>query len=217
MSYLLYSDSVITLIFCFLPESLIHFFFAYFAFRPLELSEPISSSSDGLPAGYQGPHNGGLPAPNHSPTASMLPGSGSGSTSSAPGSSNSVHASASLNAPVREGRHGISRTGSLSVDDQQRMQQYNRMLAARKAQQANLPPGSHSATDRGVRLLPAGSGMGAMCGVNRNMKMTRPGFPGAHPPTPSPSGMHPGPGPGNSMLRPRDPMHLVRVSFYWFL
>ncbi|KAL8191882.1 hypothetical protein R6Q57_028613 [Mikania cordata] len=190
---------------------------------PLELSEPISSSPDVLPVGYQGPHNGGLPPLNHGPVAPMLPGPGSGSTSSAPGSSNSVHgsnllsASAALNPSVRN-----PRTGSLSVDDQQRMQQYNRMLSARNALQSSLPPGSHSVTDRGVRMLPAGSGMGVMCGVNRNMKMTRPGFQGipspsmlaAGPATPSPSSMHsgPGPGPGNSMLRPRDPMHLIRAN-----
>ncbi|KAK9055647.1 hypothetical protein SSX86_026732 [Deinandra increscens subsp. villosa] len=193
---------------------------------PLELSEPISSSTDVLPVGYQGPHNGGLPALNHGPVAPMLPGPGSGSTSSAPGSSNLVHgsnlpsASAPLNPSVREGRYGIPRTGSLSVDDQQRMQQYNRMLSARNAQQSGLPPGSHSVTDRGVRMLPAGSGMGVMCGVNRNMKMTRPGFQGIPSPsmlasgsaTPSPSNMHSGPGPGNSMLRPRDPMHLIRAN-----
>ncbi|KAI3742045.1 hypothetical protein L1987_59724 [Smallanthus sonchifolius] len=196
---------------------------------PLELCEAISSSPDGLPVGYQGPHSGGLPALNHGPVAPILPGAGSGSgstSSAAPGSSNSVHgnnlpsASAPLNPSVREGRYGISRTGSLSVDDQQRMQQYNRMLSARNAQQSSLPPGSHSVTDRRVRILPAGSGMGVMSGVNRNMKMTRPGFQGVPSPsmlttgsaTPSPSNMHSGPGPGNSMLRPHDPMHLIRAN-----
>ncbi|KAJ0796589.1 putative transcription factor MYB-HB-like family [Helianthus annuus] len=189
---------------------------------PLELSETISPSPDALPAGYQGPQSGGLPALNHGPVAPMLPGpgSGSGSTSSAPGSSSSVHgsnlpsASAPHNPSVREGRYGIPRTGPLSVDDQQRMQQYNRMLSARNSQQSGLPPGSHSVNDRGVRILPAGSGMGVMCGVNRNMKMARPGFPGVHSQsmlnsgsaTPSPSGMHSG------MLRPRDPMHLIRAN-----
>ncbi|KAI3801144.1 hypothetical protein L1987_29247 [Smallanthus sonchifolius] len=193
---------------------------------PLELCEAISSCPDGVPVGYQGPHSGGLPALNHGPVAPMLPGAGSGSTSSAPGSSNSVHgnnlpsASAPLNPSVREGRYGISRTGSLSVDEQQRMQQYNRMLSARNTQQSSLPPGSHSVNDHGVRILPSGNGMGVMSGVNRNMKMTRPGFQGVPSPsmlspgsaTPSPSNVHSGPGPGNSMLRPRDPMHLIRAN-----
>ncbi|KAK1420606.1 hypothetical protein QVD17_22328 [Tagetes erecta] len=195
---------------------------------PLELSEAVSSSPDVLPVGYQGPHSGGLPALNHGSVAPMLPGagSGSGSTSSAPGSSSSFNGSnipstsAPLNPSVREGRYGIPRTGSLSVDDQQRMQQYNRMLSARNAQQSSLPPGSHSVNERGVRILPAGSGMGSMCGVNRNMKMTRPGFQGIPSPsmlasgsaTPSPPSIHSGSGPGNSMLRPRDPMHLIRAN-----
>ncbi|KAJ9548053.1 LOW QUALITY PROTEIN: hypothetical protein OSB04_020596 [Centaurea solstitialis] len=206
---------------------------------PLELSEAISSSSDVLPVGYQGPHSGGLPGLNHGPVAPMLP--GSGSSSSAPGSSNSVHgsnlpsASAPLNPSAREGRYGIPRTGSLSVDEQQRIQQYNQMLSARNAPQSGLPPGSHSVTDRGVRMLPAGNGgMGVMCGgMNRSVKMARPNYQGIPstsmlssgnvlPPsgtaTPNPSGMHSGPGPGpgpgqgNSLLRPRDGMHMVRPN-----
>ncbi|XP_024966252.1 chromatin modification-related protein EAF1 B-like isoform X3 [Cynara cardunculus var. scolymus] len=203
---------------------------------PLELSEAISSSPDVLPAGYQGPHSGGLPVLNHGPVPPMLP--GSGSTSSAPGSSNSVHgsnlpsASAPLNPSVREGRYGIPRTGSLSVDEQQRMQQYNQMLSARNTQQASLPPGSHSVTDRGVRMLPAGNGMGVMCGMNRSVKMARPNYQGIASPsmlssgnilpsgsaTPNPASMHSGagaghgPGQGNSMLRPRDGMHMIRPN-----
>ncbi|KAI3772874.1 hypothetical protein L6452_04068 [Arctium lappa] len=203
---------------------------------PLELSEAISSSPDVLPVGYQGPHSGGLPVLNHGPVAPMLP--GSGSTSSAPGSSNSVHgsnlpsASAPLNSSVRDGRYGIPRTGSLSVDEQQRMQQYNQMLSARNTQQSSLPPGSHSVTDRGVRMLPAGNGMGVMCGMNRSMKMARPNYQGIASPsmlssgnilpsgtaTPNPAGMHSGAGPGpgqgqgNSIMRPRDGMHMIRPN-----
>ncbi|KAI7735698.1 hypothetical protein M8C21_032258 [Ambrosia artemisiifolia] len=192
---------------------------------PLELSEAISSSPDVLPVGYQGLHSGGLPALNHGPVAPVLPGLGSvsGSTS-APGSSNPVNgsnlpsASSQLNPSVREGRYRVPRTGSLSVDDQQRMQQYGQMLSARNTQQSSLPPGPHSVNDRGVRMLPAGNGMGVISGVNRNMKMTRPGLQGIATPsmlssgssTPSSSSMHSGP--GNSMLRPRDPMHMMRAN-----
>nr|XP_043619256.1 chromatin modification-related protein EAF1 B-like isoform X2 [Erigeron canadensis] len=190
---------------------------------PLQL-EAVSSSPDGLPVGYQGPHSGGLPAPNQGAVPTMLP----GSTSSAPGSSNSVHAnnlppaSAPHNPSSREGRYGIPRTGSLSVDDQQRLQQYNQMINARNAQQSSLPPGSHSVNDRGVRILPAGNGAGVMGGVNRNIKMARPGYQGTASTsilnsgmaTSSSASMHAGPGPGqgNSMLRPRDPMHMVRPN-----
>ncbi|KAL8208417.1 hypothetical protein R6Q57_007829 [Mikania cordata] len=189
---------------------------------PLELSEAISSNPDVLPVGYQGLHSGGLPALNHSSITPMLPslGSVSGSTS-APGSSNPVHgsnlssASAPLNSSVRDARYGIPRTGSLSVDDQQRMQQYGQMLSSRNTQQSGLPPGSHPVNDRGVHVLPAGNGMGVMLGVNRNMKMTRPGLQGSASPsmlssgssTPSSSSLPSGP--GNSMLRSCDPMHVI--------
>ncbi|KAJ0779613.1 putative transcription factor MYB-HB-like family [Helianthus annuus] len=173
---------------------------------PLELAEAISSSPDVLPAGYQGFHSGGLPALNHGPVAPVLPGS-----TSAPGSSNPVHgsnlpsASAQLNPSVREGRYGVPRAGSLSVDDQQRMQQYGQMLSARNAQQSSLPPGN----DRGVRMLPAGNGMGVMSAVNRNMKMTRPTMLSSGSSTPSSSSMHTGP--GNPMLRPCDSTHMMRA------
>ncbi|CAH1431916.1 unnamed protein product [Lactuca virosa] len=178
---------------------------------PLELSEPISSSPDVVPVGFQGP--GGLPVLNHGTVPPMLP------APSAPGSSNSVHgtnlpsASSSLNPSVREGRYGIPRAGSLSVDDQQKLQQYNQMLSARNANQSSLPPGSHSVTDRGVRMLPAGSGMGVMCGMTRGIKMARPpsmmnsatslltsG-------TPTPTSAH-----GNSLLRSREAMHTNRPN-----
>lgn len=74
------------------------------------------------------------------------------------------------------------------------------MLSARNAQQSSLPPGSHSVSDRGVRMLPAGNGMGVMSGINRNMKMARPSM------------LSPGTATSSSMLRPRDPMHMIRVS-----
>ncbi|GJT09921.1 chromatin modification-related protein EAF1 B-like protein isoform X1 [Tanacetum coccineum] len=183
---------------------------------PLELLEAMPPTPDTLPGGFQGPHSGGLPP--------MLPGSGSGSTS-APASSGSVHGnnlpagSSSLNPSARDGRYGNSRTGSLSVDDQQRIQQYNQMISARNAQQSSLASGSHAANDRGARTLPAGNGVGAMGGMNRNMKMARPGFQGIPSPsmlsssgtaTPTSASMHSGP--GNSMLRPRDAMHMMRPN-----
>ncbi|KAI3782887.1 hypothetical protein L2E82_12945 [Cichorium intybus] len=178
---------------------------------PLELSEPISSSPDALPVGFQGP--GGLPGLNHGTAPPMLP----GSSHSAPGSSNSVHGtnlpsvSAPLNPAVREGRYGIPRAGSLSVDDQQKMQHYNQMLSARNANQSSLPPGSHSVTDRGVRMLPAGSGMGVMCGMNRGIKMARPSMmnSGSMLTSGTPTSTS---GQGNSMLRTRDAVHMIRPN-----
>lgn len=81
-------------------------------------------------------------------------------------------------------------------------------------------------------MLPAGNGMGVMCGMNRNMKMARPNYQGIASPsmlnsgnilpsgtaTPNPAAMHSGPGPGpgpgqgNSILRPRDGMHMIRPN-----
>lgn len=130
---------------------------------------------------------------------------------------------------LRDSRYNVSRT-SLPVDEQQRMQQYNQMLSGRNVHQSNLPsPGALSGTERGVRVLPGGNGMGIVCGMNRSMPMSRPGFQGmASSPMlnsgsmlsssmgglPSPVNMHSGggPGQGNSILRPREAMHMMRVS-----
>ncbi|KAK1408467.1 hypothetical protein QVD17_40263 [Tagetes erecta] len=177
---------------------------------PLELSD-----LDVIPVGYQGFHSGGLSALNHSPATSMLTGLGS---TSAPGSSNPVHGSnhssahAALNPSVREGRYGIPRTRSLSVNDQQRMQRNDQMLSARNAR------GAHSVNDIGVHMLSAGNGMGVMCGPNRNMPITKPGLKGiaspsmlsSGPATPNSSSMQSGP--GNSMPRPHGPMHMIQVN-----
>lgn len=128
---------------------------------------------------------------------------------------------------VRDGRYNAPRA-NLPVDEQQRMQQYNQMLSGRNIQQSNLPaPGPLSGAERSVRMLPGGSGMGMMCAMNRSMPMSRPGYQGmASSPMlnsgsmissmvgMSPVNMHSGAGPGqgNSMLRPREGMHMMRVS-----
>nr|XP_043609211.1 chromatin modification-related protein EAF1 B-like isoform X2 [Erigeron canadensis] len=180
---------------------------------PLDLNDAISPSPDFVPVGYQGPHTSGLPVPNHS-VAGMVP--GSNSASSLPGSSakalgsHLASASAPLSPSVREGRYGIPR-GSLSVDEQHRMQQFNQM-SARNMQQTSLPPGSNSGTDRGVRMLPGGAGMGVIGGVNRGMAIARPGYPGISTPMLNP-GMTSaiGPGQGNS-VRPRETMRMMRPN-----
>lgn len=81
----------------------------------------------------------------------------------------------------------------------------------------------------GVRMLSGGNGMGVMCGMNRSMPITRPGFQGMGSSSmmnsgsmlsssmtgmPSPVNMHSGAGSGqgNPMLRPREAMHMMRVS-----
>lgn len=104
------------------------------------------------------------------------------------------------------------------------------MLSSRNMQQSTISvPGSLSGSDRGGgRILPGSNGMGMMSGINRSMTMTRPGFPGIPSSSmlssggmlsssmvgmPSPVNIHPGVGAGqsNSMLRPRETVHMMRV------
>ncbi|CAL5388008.1 unnamed protein product [Camellia sinensis] len=192
---------------------------------PLHLCDSTALNPDVLPLG-------GLAVSNHGNVASALP--ASSANSSLQGSTNMVlgnnfsSPSGSLNPSVRDGRYGVPRSSSLSIDEQQRMQQYNQMLSGRNIQQSGLsvsgvPPG----TDHGVRMLPGGNGVGIMCGMNRSMPMARPGFQGIAPPSmvnsgsmlsssvammPSPVNMHSGvgSGQGNSMLRPRDTSNMMR-------
>lgn len=114
---------------------------------------------------------------------------------------------------VREGRYGVPRAGSLSIDEQHRIKQFNQM-SARNMQQSGLPPGSHS----GSRMLPGGTSMGVMSGMNRSMTMARPAFQGIAPssmlnPGVPPGNMHHGlaPNQGNS-VRPREALHMMRVK-----
>lgn len=197
---------------------------------PLDLCDATAPSPDVLPLGFQGAHTSGLPITNQGGVASMLP--ASGANSSLPGSSTVVlgsnfpSPSGPVNASVRDGRYSIPRTASLSVDEQQRMQQYNQMLSGRNIQQSNLPvPGVHPGTDRGVRMLPGANSLGIMCGMNRSMPMARPGFQGIASSSmlnsgsgvvamPSTVNMHSGAGPGqgNTMMRPREPLHMMRPN-----
>ncbi|MBA0704836.1 hypothetical protein Golax_017065, partial [Gossypium laxum] len=125
-----------------------------------------------------------------------------------------------------DGRFGVPRT-SLPADEQHRVQQHNPVLSGRNVQQSKLTlPGAISGSDRGVLMLAGGNGVGMMCGINRNMPMSRPGFQGMVSSTmlnsgsmlpnlvgmPSPGNMHSGPGSGqgNSTLRPRDTIHMMQ-------
>ncbi|KAK8342284.1 hypothetical protein V6Z12_A08G221500 [Gossypium hirsutum] len=200
------------------------------ALTPLDLCDATASSQDVLPFGSQASHVSGLAMLNQGDVGSRLP--ASGGNSSLQGSSSMVlgnnlsSPSAPLNAAVRDCRYGVPRT-SLPADEQHRIQQYNQMLSGRNVQQSNLSlAGSVSGSERG-RMLPAANGMGMMCGVNRSMPMSRPGFQGMASSAmlnsgsmlssnmggmPSPVNMPPGPGSGqaNSMLRPHDTTQLMR-------
>ncbi|KAK8570007.1 hypothetical protein V6N13_002714 [Hibiscus sabdariffa] len=189
---------------------------------PLDFcDDAIASSQDVLPLGYQASHSTGLAISNQGAVISMLP--ASGANSSLQGSSNTVlgsnlsSPSAPLNASVRDGTYGVPRT-SLPADEQHRIQQYNSVLSGRNIQQSNLSlPGAVSGSDRGVNMLSGGNGMGMMCGINRSMSMSRPGFRGmtsspmpnscsvlpsnmAGMPSPGNLQSGPGSGQGNSML-----------------
>ncbi|KAH1129053.1 hypothetical protein J1N35_000431 [Gossypium stocksii] len=195
---------------------------------PLDFCDAPASSKDVLPLGYQG---SSLAISNRGAVGPRLP--ASGVNSSLQGSSNVVlgsnlsSPSATLDASVRDGRFGVPRT-SLPADEQHRVQQHNPVLSGRNVQQSNLTlPGAVSGSDRGVRMLAGGNGVGMMCGINRNMPMSRPGFQGMVSSTmlnsgsmlssnlvgrPSPGNMHSGPGSGqgNSTLRPRDTIHMMQ-------
>uniref|UniRef100_A0A2N9I759 Myb-like domain-containing protein n=1 Tax=Fagus sylvatica TaxID=28930 RepID=A0A2N9I759_FAGSY len=199
---------------------------------PLDLCDATTPCQDVLPLGYQGSHTSGLPTSSQGAAASMLPTSVAMANSTLQGSS-SVVLGSNLSSPSvpltsgRDARYNVPRT-SLPVDEQQRMQQYNQMLSGRNIQQSSMSvPGALSGADRGVRILPGGNGMGMMCGMNRSMPISRPGFPGmASSPMlnsgsmlsssmvgmPSPVNMHSGAGSGqvNSMLRPREGLHMIR-------
>ncbi|XP_028214142.1 chromatin modification-related protein EAF1 B-like isoform X3 [Glycine soja] len=196
---------------------------------PLDLCDTNQTSPDVLSLGYQGSHAGGLPMSNHSSVSSVHPSAGlnsSISSSSGMGLSHNLSTSGPLAAPARDSRYGVSRTPTLSVDEQKRIQQYNQMISSRNMPQSTMSvPGSLSGSDLGgVRMLPGGNGMGMLGGTNRSI---RPGFQGVPSSStlssggmlsssmvgiPSPVNMHAGvgAGQGNSMLRPRETVHMMR-------
>ncbi|CAL0304525.1 unnamed protein product [Lupinus luteus] len=191
---------------------------------PLDLCE-TNASPNSITTGYQGSHAGGLGLTNHGsvhpssgPNSSIPPSSGMGLGDHLSSPSTSMAASA------RDSRYGVPRTSPLSVDEQQRIQQYNQMISARNMQHSSMSvPGS----ERGVRMLPGGSGMGMVGGINRKIAMPKPGFQEMASSSmhgsmsmlssttvgvPSPVHMHPGPGvvagQGNSIPRPREAVHM---------
>ncbi|CAI0426598.1 unnamed protein product [Linum tenue] len=188
---------------------------------PIELCDMNPSSPDIL--GYQGSHAGVLPMPSQGVVGSTLPASGvnpsvQGSSGIAlSNSTSSPSPSGSLPASARDGRFSAPRT-SLHAHEHPRMQHYNQMLSGRNVQQSNLSVSGP---------LPGGNGMGMMPGLNRNMPLSRPGFQGSPSPVSNSSNMlsssagglpggvnmHSGTGSGqaNSLMRPREPLHLMRT------
>ncbi|KAK6163687.1 hypothetical protein DH2020_000551 [Rehmannia glutinosa] len=157
---------------------------------------------------------------------SMLP--ASGASSALQGSPNMMIGNSFPSSPgppnpsaSRDGRYVVPRSGSLSTDEQQRMQQYNQMMPGRHVPQPNISaPGALPGTDRGVRIVPGGNGMGVMGGVNRSLPVGRPGFQGVNSdgmvsPVMSSANMHSGVGAsqGSSMLKPRETLHMMRPDF----
>ncbi|XP_047973294.1 chromatin modification-related protein EAF1 B-like isoform X3 [Salvia hispanica] len=189
---------------------------------PLDICDATVTGPDILPIGYQGPHPGGLPIANQGPVTPLH--HSSGAASALQGSPNMTYGNNFSSSPgsMRDGRSVVPRPAL--ADEQQRMQQYNHMMTNRNVPQPNLSPsGVVPGADRGTHLLPGGNGMGLPCGINRSMPMARPGFqaiasssmvnsgsmvsPGI-----SSANVHSGvgTGQGNSMLRPREPMHMMR-------
>ncbi|KAE9618018.1 putative nucleoplasmin ATPase transcription factor MYB-HB-like family [Lupinus albus] len=195
---------------------------------PHDLCDTNATSQDGTTAGCQGSHAGGLGLSNHGSLPSAHPTSGPNSSiplSSGMGLGNNLSSpSAPMAASIRDNKYGVARTSPITVDEQERIQQYNQMISARNMQQSGMSvPGSLSGSDRGVHMLPAGSGM--VGGINRNIAMSRPGYQGMSSSSmhgsggmlsssmvgvPSPVHMHAGvvAGQGNSIPRPREAVHM---------
>ncbi|KAE9622154.1 putative nucleoplasmin ATPase transcription factor MYB-HB-like family [Lupinus albus] len=196
---------------------------------PLDLCDTNATSPDGITTGYQGSHAGGLGLSNHGSLPSVHSTSGpisSITTSSGMGLGiNLSSPSAPTAAFIRDSKYGVPRTSPLTVDEQKRIQ-YNQMISARNMQQSSMSvPGSLSGNDRGVHMLPGGSGAGMVGGNNRNIAASRPGFQGMASPSthgsggmlsssmvgvPNPVHLHSGvvAGQGNSSPRPCEAVHM---------
>ncbi|XP_022851917.1 chromatin modification-related protein EAF1 B-like isoform X2 [Olea europaea var. sylvestris] len=195
---------------------------------PLDLCDATTSSPEIHSIGYQVPLSSGLAIAKQATVAPMLPTSVAGSA--VQGSSNIMAGNNismppdPLNSSVRDGRYGVPRSTSLSIDEQQRMQQYNQIISGRNIQQPSMSaPGAFPGTDRSVRMLTGSSGMGMVSGVNRSMPIVRPGFKVLSSTSMVNSGSMVSPGAvsvniqsavvsgqGNSVFRPRDNLHMMR-------
>ncbi|KAL9239119.1 hypothetical protein vseg_013469 [Gypsophila vaccaria] len=200
---------------------------------PLDLCDTALSNQDSLPIGSQGPHAGGMTLPSQSSMPLMNPPSGLNPQLQSLQGSPSMGIGANLASPpcqftsARDARYSAPRSGTLTIEEQQRLHQYNSMLQGRNAQASNpSSSGSLSVSDRGVRLHPVGNGASMTPGMNRSMRMSRPGVQGMSSSAtvlasnmggmPSNMNGHSGTasdrGSGNAMFKPRDPMHSVRAG-----
>ncbi|CAN4093728.1 unnamed protein product [Withania somnifera] len=196
---------------------------------PFDLCDEPSPSPDYLSVGCQGMRPNGLSISGHA-LNSVLPSSGANTTvqgsSSIIDGNNFLSSSSPLNASVRDARYVVPRPASLPVDEHQRLQQYNQI----RNMQSNISsPGVLTTADRGgVRTLSSGNSTGMMGGINRGNPMARPGFQGVASPSmlnsgsmlssgmvamPNTVNMHSGVSPNqvNSMMRPRDSLHMMRL------
>ncbi|XP_062180648.1 chromatin modification-related protein EAF1 B-like isoform X2 [Phragmites australis] len=203
---------------------------------PLDLCDEISPNLDAITPGsvYPGSQTNGLTLPNHQgsvgPTTPI-----SNLNSRLPGSPGMVLGSnlpspSTLNTPRDAQKYGVPRPISLQGDEQPKIQ-YNQMISGRNLQQpgGSVPGAFPAGVDRGARNVPGAHGTGMMAG-HRGMPASKAGFPRISSPgmlnvvpsgnllpnsgqgMPSAVNVHPGAisGPGNSILRPRDPMQILR-------
>eukprot|EP01018_Ginkgo_biloba_P003835 Gb_31226 [translate_table: standard] len=161
---------------------------------PLDLCDETPSNSE-ISHTYQlSPLATGLAMPNILGTASGIQPTSAGISFSQGTKSNMqlgtglIASSGGLSAgAARDGQRFASvRRASVAMDEpQQRLQQYNQMVAGRSLQSsvvagsAGVPIMSlPSSNDCGVSMLAAGNGAGMMCGLSRGLSLSRSGFPG---------------------------------------
>lgn len=124
---------------------------------------------------------------------------------------------------LRDGRYGVLRSASFSIDEHRGKEQYNHMSGRNIYHSGLSVDGAPPGTDCGIRMLSGGDIMG----------IARPGFQGNFPSAilnsgsmlsssaeamPSQVNLHSGVGSaqGNLMLRPRDALNMMRVSYLLF-
>ncbi|KAG0498127.1 hypothetical protein HPP92_002818 [Vanilla planifolia] len=148
---------------------------------------------------------------------------------------NGLSSSPSVNTSPRDAqRYAIPRSINLLVDDQQRQQNYTQIFSGRNMQQNGIlsVASSPGVVDCGVRMLHGSNGTGVLSGTNRSVSMSRSGFQGINPSgmlnmastnnllsinsvgTPSPVSAHSTviSGPGNTLMRAREGMQMVRPA-----
>ncbi|KZV17693.1 hypothetical protein F511_20642, partial [Dorcoceras hygrometricum] len=190
---------------------------------PLDFYDAAVVGPDILAVGNQGQLSSVLTNPNQGSVAPMLSASGASSTfqgSSSMMLGNSLQSSPGAhNSTARDGRYGVPRSASISIDEQQKMHQYSQVISGRNSTQHNVfAPGALPVTDR-VRILTGGNGMGMTSGNNKSMSAARPGFQGIVSssgsmlsPVMASANMHSvvGSGQGSSLPRPREALHVMR-------